>query len=488
MGTKAELKTGDVYNPYKIFVGIFIPNCIAETNKLSQSAKLCFGKLSQFSGKDGKCFPKQETLAKGIGVKSIKQIHRCLNELEKAQLIRREKPTGKDKLMHKPDAYVFIWNNTLFMDEEEDDAGVDINVQSEDDTQNEDEKDTKNEKEGVPTMDKNVQSGPDINVQSEGGVNVQSNRSRTSTKVESYEIKPKGFKSNPKTDLQNINDLGISTGQDRTDPKDNNLGAQLPSTAKILKAKSKEPIRKFKKKKSAIPHKVLELNQPFFDLLYEYGVKMPGLTTKTYIRIDESITELREGTYFNGLPDLEEFYDRKITLEDFDRFCYHFMSMLNSKEYEPLNGGIKDSWRNWYFTRILYKGADGNSGAYSLFAKYLDNPPKKIQSQIKDTNPAYTKYIIEECKKHFGWDMSNGGRQDAIKCAKRLSQFFEDNKDKIHLFDTQYKFTNQQVGTLIEVLQRNESQDHPVKPIYLHTDLTYKTFLPEHLKRVGSMS
>ena len=162
MGTKAELKTGDVYNPYKIFVGIFIPNCIAETNKLSQSAKLCFGKLSQFSGRNGKCFPKQETLAKGIGVKSIKQIHRCLNELEKAQLIRREKPTGKDKLMHKPDAYVFIWNNALFMDEEEDDAGVDINVQSEDDTQNEDEKDTKNEKDGVPTMDKNVQSGPDI--------------------------------------------------------------------------------------------------------------------------------------------------------------------------------------------------------------------------------------------------------------------------------------------------------------------------------------
>ncbi len=55
-------------NPWKLFVGAFIPNWLLERTEVSQGAKLCYARLAQFAGKDGHCFPKQETLATELGV------------------------------------------------------------------------------------------------------------------------------------------------------------------------------------------------------------------------------------------------------------------------------------------------------------------------------------------------------------------------------------------------------------------------------------
>ena len=106
------MKDGQVFNPFKLFVGSFIPNALMKYEGLSASAKLCWARLAQYSGKDGQCYPSQETLSVEIGIK-IAQVNRVLKELEVKRFIKRLKPTGKDRLCHKTTRYLFIWHPVL---------------------------------------------------------------------------------------------------------------------------------------------------------------------------------------------------------------------------------------------------------------------------------------------------------------------------------------------------------------------------------------
>lgn len=55
-------------NPYKMFVGSFIPNWILRCKELTASDKLVYARLSQYAGKNGECYPKQETIAEECGM------------------------------------------------------------------------------------------------------------------------------------------------------------------------------------------------------------------------------------------------------------------------------------------------------------------------------------------------------------------------------------------------------------------------------------
>lgn len=77
-------------NPHKLFVGSFIPNWLLRRNEISPGAKLGYARLCQYAGKDGVCFPKQETLAKELGC-SRSQIIRYLKELKAHNLIERQR-------------------------------------------------------------------------------------------------------------------------------------------------------------------------------------------------------------------------------------------------------------------------------------------------------------------------------------------------------------------------------------------------------------
>jgi hypothetical protein len=69
-------------NPYKMFNGSFIPEAVSRVpiKELSHGAKLAYGRLIRYSGKDGLCNPKQATLAKEIGVSTV-QVTRLVKEL-----------------------------------------------------------------------------------------------------------------------------------------------------------------------------------------------------------------------------------------------------------------------------------------------------------------------------------------------------------------------------------------------------------------------
>lgn len=105
---------GQTFNPYRVFVGAFIPNCIMRlpVKILGSTEKLIYARLSQYAGQNGRCFPKQETLAEEVGL-SIPVIQVGLRKLESEGFIRRVAATGHERLMHKPNEYEFLWHEVF---------------------------------------------------------------------------------------------------------------------------------------------------------------------------------------------------------------------------------------------------------------------------------------------------------------------------------------------------------------------------------------
>lgn len=100
---------GQPFNPYKLFVGSFLPNALLEFPGLTPSAKIAWARLAQFAGKNGKAHPKIATLAIKIGL-SERQTRRVIEELEVAGFLRTIKATGQQRLLHFPDTYAFTWH------------------------------------------------------------------------------------------------------------------------------------------------------------------------------------------------------------------------------------------------------------------------------------------------------------------------------------------------------------------------------------------
>lgn len=150
-------------NPYGLFIGSFVPNWLMRQAYVSPGAKLCYAVLCQHAGADGRCFPRQSTLADELAT-SIRQVRRYLDELIKHQLIE-EVQHG----LNTPNDYLFLHHE--WMQEFRNDrnplpikghSGEDINVRSGQDI---------SVRSG---RDKNVRSGQDTSVRSKADTSVRS--------------------------------------------------------------------------------------------------------------------------------------------------------------------------------------------------------------------------------------------------------------------------------------------------------------------------
>jgi len=84
----------ETINPFMLWQGSFIPNWIMQRPELPASAKIIYGRLCQFAGRDGVAYPSTQTLADETGI-SRRQVVTLLNKLEKLGLIRRcKRATG----------------------------------------------------------------------------------------------------------------------------------------------------------------------------------------------------------------------------------------------------------------------------------------------------------------------------------------------------------------------------------------------------------
>lgn len=101
------MKIGEPYNPRNLFVGVYIPSGIVEHPHLTPGAKLCFGRLCQFAGENGYCWPRQETLCAGLAC-SKRQAQRYVDELISARLI-----DVQQRGLNRSNVYVFLWHDSL---------------------------------------------------------------------------------------------------------------------------------------------------------------------------------------------------------------------------------------------------------------------------------------------------------------------------------------------------------------------------------------
>ena len=104
-GETSLMQTGQEFNPYKVFVGIFIPNAIVKCQSISPGAKLLYGRLAQYAGGNGDAYPSHETLAVELGVSS-RQIRRYISELVNERFVRVQHT-------QKSNRYIFLWHEVL---------------------------------------------------------------------------------------------------------------------------------------------------------------------------------------------------------------------------------------------------------------------------------------------------------------------------------------------------------------------------------------
>ena len=103
------MKIGQLFSPFRMFVGSFVPNCLMEYTEITPTQKLLWARLAQYAGQDGRCFPQQKTLAKNVGI-SIPAVRKALYVLEEKGFIKIINPKGKKRLIHSNNEYVFPWH------------------------------------------------------------------------------------------------------------------------------------------------------------------------------------------------------------------------------------------------------------------------------------------------------------------------------------------------------------------------------------------
>lgn len=99
---------GDLYNPYRMFHGCFIPNAVLRCRDLSARAKLVFGRLCQYAGENGEAYPSYRALAQEVGVERRRAIS-AVRELENFGLVRSVSRRRKDGGLAS-NFYVFLWH------------------------------------------------------------------------------------------------------------------------------------------------------------------------------------------------------------------------------------------------------------------------------------------------------------------------------------------------------------------------------------------
>ena len=100
-------------NPYKLFIGAFLPNWLLHRPELSQGSKLCYARLAQYAGDHGYAWPSQTTLAEELCV-TPRQIRNYLAELTHHQLIE-----SVCVAFGGTNRYYFRWHRWMGMEETE---------------------------------------------------------------------------------------------------------------------------------------------------------------------------------------------------------------------------------------------------------------------------------------------------------------------------------------------------------------------------------
>ena len=101
------LLDGQPFNPYGLLLNASTPISLCSHPGLTQGAKLLYGRLALYAGRNGRCFPSLDSLATDMAV-DLATVKRWLKELTDARLISRQRG-GQGR----PSECIFLWNGLL---------------------------------------------------------------------------------------------------------------------------------------------------------------------------------------------------------------------------------------------------------------------------------------------------------------------------------------------------------------------------------------
>lgn len=105
------LAVGHPFRLYKRFPSLHIPEQLARSRLFPPGAKLVYGRLQRYAGKDGHCFPSIAKLAAEVGL-GERQVQKHLGLLEEARLIRRIRRFAAGGAQTS-NAYEFLWHEVF---------------------------------------------------------------------------------------------------------------------------------------------------------------------------------------------------------------------------------------------------------------------------------------------------------------------------------------------------------------------------------------
>jgi len=106
-----SFEIGQTFNPYKLFTGAFIPDPVCKYRGISPGAKVIYGRLCRYAGKNGEAFPAVESLAFEVGI-SETQARTYLKELKAAEFIKSVVRTDHEG-RQTSNSYQFLWHEAF---------------------------------------------------------------------------------------------------------------------------------------------------------------------------------------------------------------------------------------------------------------------------------------------------------------------------------------------------------------------------------------
>ncbi len=103
---KPSVQIGETFNPWRGACGFYPPDVVGRlpSRALTDGQKRLYERLVRYAGRDGRCFPAQETLARELG-KTERQVRRDLERLEAYPLVKSVARDGR-----RGNTYLFLWH------------------------------------------------------------------------------------------------------------------------------------------------------------------------------------------------------------------------------------------------------------------------------------------------------------------------------------------------------------------------------------------
>jgi len=436
------MNNGEAFIPYKKFQGIWIPNVILNNPKLSLGAKVCYGVLCRYSGKDGRCFPPQSKVSEELGI-TERQIRNLITELETEGFIQVKSPEGTERLRHMNNEYFFIWHESF------DDQSL---------------------KPSTTGPEMIFRSGEEENFRSYIRESLESNENKGEESKEPSAL----LDSSPLPESHT--DSGLAVGS-----------LEIPPP--LIRRKIMTPIV-FEK----APRQ--RYNGVALDVI-NYWNSSPGLAhhrtpktingqltspTKVFLNAVSTVERITKGNYFNsvGLSRYEKIYTKEELITSIDRFKL----MATNPSYLPAN---KEYIRRIGLNEFFYNPFA--NGVASYFIKCLEEEPKLVTSNVKreeEKNPQLTIWLKEAyIEKVLLGIPQNFNRLDENKFvvgANKLHETMRKLNARLNMTTRPIDWCGKVIDALVDKWGRGE-----VHVGHLASDYTYNNTLIRYLKNKGRL-